>query len=35
VDVKNGRPVRLELRGEDGRTVELADVRLVAAAGAP
>jgi DNA-binding HxlR family transcriptional regulator len=37
VDVKKGRSVRLELRGEDGRRVELADVRLLTAAraGAP
>jgi DNA-binding HxlR family transcriptional regulator len=29
VDRKKGRPVRLELRGEDGRRVALEDVRLV------
>jgi DNA-binding HxlR family transcriptional regulator len=29
VDRKKGRPVRLELRGEDGRRVALKDVRLV------
>ena len=34
VDAKRGRPVRLELRGDDGRKVELDDVRMVTAAGA-
>jgi DNA-binding HxlR family transcriptional regulator len=34
VDVKKGRSVRLELRSEDGRTLDLDDVRLVPAPGA-
>jgi DNA-binding HxlR family transcriptional regulator len=34
VDRKKGKPVRLELRSEDGRKFDLDDVRLVPASGA-